>query len=153
VIVDGNTNVVFLHEFLDPRQVFRRGVTGDHDPDSGTFAVLKLAAHIGIFVLRKADGTGGMQVDSSSRVVSKRLCFFSRVHRQMVLHILSIQRVHLELLHELDQLRAVETPKGIAGDAWTDRYCHFFQCRVGQSRQANRRSRQCPRAEDVSTAQ
>src|SRR6266436_5668562 len=41
VIVDGETDIVLLHELLDPRQSFRCGVAGDDDANSCSLAVLE----------------------------------------------------------------------------------------------------------------
>ena len=69
VIVDGETDVVFLYEFLDARESFRRGVAGDNYRDSGSLAVFELAADVGVFVFGEIDGAGGVKVDACGGVV------------------------------------------------------------------------------------
>ena len=48
VVVDGDADVVFLHEFFDERKGLRRGIAGDNDRDAGALAVFELAADVGI---------------------------------------------------------------------------------------------------------
>ena len=80
MIVDGNANVVLLHEFLDAWQGFRRRVPSNDYWNSRPFAVLKLAANIFAFVLCEVDCSGGMERDACGNIVCQRFRLRLRVH-------------------------------------------------------------------------
>ena len=75
VIVDGDADVVFLDELLDPIERFRRRVAGDDDVDAGALAVFELGADVGFVIFGKVDGSGGVELDAGGGVVSERLGF------------------------------------------------------------------------------
>ncbi len=116
-----NAYVVLLHELLDAGKSIRRRVSGNDDRDPGSLAVLKLAADVRILVFIEIDCSGGVELNAGGMVVVERFRLLRRIHGQMIFDVLGIQREHVELLHEADQLRAVEIAKGVAGQAQTDR--------------------------------
>src|SRR5882757_8887886 len=69
VIVDGETDVVFLYEFLDAGESFRRGIAGDNYRDSGSLAVFEFGSNVGVFVFGEIDGAGGVKLDACGGVV------------------------------------------------------------------------------------
>jgi len=89
VIVDRDTNIVFLNELLDPRQKFWRRVAGDNDADACSLAAFELASDVRIFILRKIDGSGSVKLDARGGVVREGRCFLLRIHREMILYVLT----------------------------------------------------------------
>ena len=78
VIVDCDTDVVFLYEFLNSRQSLRRGIAGDDDRDPRSLAVFELGPDVGIFILGKIDGARGVQPDARGGIVRQRCGFLLR---------------------------------------------------------------------------
>src|SRR6266446_4379722 len=121
VIVDGETDVVLLHELLDPRQSLRRGVAGDDDGNTCPLAIFELAADVRVFILREIDGSGSVKLDARRGIVRQRSCLFLRIRRQMILDVLGIQLQHVQLLQEVNHLCTAEVAKRVAGQAQTNR--------------------------------
>src|SRR6266404_5228727 len=92
VIVDGETDVIFLYKFLDPRESFGRGIAG-HDYGNGcALAVFGLAADVGVFVFGEIDGAGGVKVDACGGVIGHGGCFLLRIGGAMIFYVLGVQR-------------------------------------------------------------
>src|SRR6266478_9180746 len=121
VIVDRETDTVFLYELLNSRQSFRCRVAGDYDRNTRSLAVFELVPDVRIFVFREIDGSGSVQLDARRGVVRQRSRLLLRIRRKMIFDILRIQRKHIELLHEADHLRATEVTERVAGYAQTNR--------------------------------
>src|SRR5579859_746252 len=117
VIMDRDANVIFLYELFDSRQSSGRGVASDNHANSGSLRILELAANIRIFVIRKIDGSGGVQPDARRGIVRERSRLSRCLRWEMILHVLGIQRQHLELLHELNHRCPAEVTERIAGQA------------------------------------
>src|SRR5690242_12294700 len=117
MIVDRETDIVFLYERLNSRQRFRRRVAGDDDGDTRSLAVFELVPDIPIFVFREIDGSGSVQLDARGGVVRQRSRLLLRIRLEMIFDVLRIEREHIELLHEADHLRAAEVTKRVAGYA------------------------------------
>src|SRR6476660_2436647 len=64
VIVYGDTDIVFLHELLDPRQSRRCGVAGDDDGNACPLAVLELVPDVCVFIRLEIDGSGSVNLDA-----------------------------------------------------------------------------------------
>src|SRR5258708_24021329 len=69
VIVDRETEVVFLYEFLDSRQSFRCRVARDNDANARPLAVVELIPDVRIFIFREIDRSGGVQLDACRGIV------------------------------------------------------------------------------------
>src|SRR6202790_2326977 len=69
VIVDGDTDVVFLYELLNPRQSLRRGVAGDNHANSSALAVFEFAADVRIFIFCEINGSGSVKFDARRGIV------------------------------------------------------------------------------------
>ena len=117
VIVDGEAHVVLLDKLLDARKGTGRRVSSDNHRDTRSLAVLEFAADVGILVLIEINRSGRMQLNAGRMVVLERLRLLHGIHREMIFDVLGIQREHIELLHEADQLCPVEITKGVAGQA------------------------------------
>ena len=121
VIVDGDLDVVFLHELFHARQRGGRWIPGNDDLDAGSLAVFELGADIVVIVLLEVDGTYSVQVNAVRLVVRDGLRLCRRIHRQMILRVLGIEAGDLQLLHPCDHLRALKVAEGVARDSQLDR--------------------------------
>ncbi len=90
VIVDGETDVVFLYEFLDARESFGRGVAGYNYGDLGALAVFELAADVGVFVFGEIDGAGGVKLDARGGIIGHGDCFLLRIAGEMILYVFGV---------------------------------------------------------------
>src|SRR5437660_1158180 len=121
VIVDGETDVVFLYEFLDARESFGRGIAGYDYGNGGALAVFEFGSDVGVFVFGEIDGAGGVKLDACGGVIGHRDCLLLRIAGEMVFYVFGVQREDIELLQKSDHLGAGEIPKGVAGYAETNR--------------------------------
>ncbi len=117
MIVDCDTDVVFLYEFFYSRQSLRCGIAGDDDGNTRSLAVFELGPDVGVFILGEIDGTGSVQPDARRGIIRQRCGFLLRVGRKMIFDVLGIQLEHIQLLHEADSLRASEVAEGVTGQA------------------------------------
>src|SRR5712672_1972881 len=92
VIVDGETDVVFLYEFLDARKSFGRGIAGYDYGNRGSLAVFEFAADVGVFVFGEIDGAGGVKLDACGGVVDQGGCFVLRIGGEMIFYVFGVQR-------------------------------------------------------------
>ena len=114
VIVDCESYVVLFHEFLNARKRGWGRVSSDDHRYARSLGIFELTANVIILVLGKVNRSDGMQLNAGGVIVVERLRLLCRIHREMIFHILRVQRQHVELLHVADQLCAVEIAKGIA---------------------------------------
>ena len=121
VVVDGDTDVVFLDELLQARQRLGGGIAGHDHADAGALAILKLGADVGVFIPGKVDGAGGVQMDASGGVIGQSCGFSLRIGGQVVLDVFYVEIADTKLLEEADHLRASELAKGVTGDAQPSR--------------------------------
>ena len=91
MVVDGEANIVLLHEFLNARQRGRLGIAGHNHVDACALRILELGADIVVFVLGKIHGAHGVQLDAVGGVVGHRLRFLRGIHGQMILRVLAVQ--------------------------------------------------------------
>lgn len=121
VVMDGEADVILADEFFDERKIAGGGVAGNDDRDAGAPGVFEFGMEVGFVIGSKADGASGVQRNGSSGVVGKSSRFTGRVpgwvEGQMVFDIFCIERVDMELFHELDELGAGEIAEGITGEA------------------------------------
>src|ERR1700689_2510840 len=121
VIVDRDTDVEPLYEFLDSWQSFGCGITGDNHANTGSLAVFEFALDVIVFVFGKIDGPGSVKLDARRGIVRQRGLFLPWIHWKMIFDVLSVQSEHIELLHDADHLRAAEITKSVAGQAQSNR--------------------------------
>src|SRR5579859_2504358 len=98
MIVQRKFDVVLLHEFFNSRQRRRRRIARHDHANPRALRILKLRPNVRIFIFIKIDRSRRMQLQSRRYVVSQRLDFRHRFHRQMVLRVLQIQIGHARLL-------------------------------------------------------
>ena len=153
MVMNGQADVILLHEFFDAWKRLRSRVSGDNHGNSSALAVFKLAANILIFVLRKIDRSRSVKLDARRVVVRNRLGLRRRVNRKMVLNILRIEREYVELLHEANHLVAGEVAKRITRQPQMNRRRLVVERRA-RSRRARRNARRrnkCTRLNEVAT--
>src|SRR6266436_5312806 len=121
VIVDRETDIVFFYELLYSRQGFRCWVAGDDDANTCPLAVFELAPDVCIFIFREINGSGSVKLDACGGIVRQCSRLLLRIRREMIFHVLCVQREHIELLHEADHLRTIEITERVAGYAQTNR--------------------------------
>src|ERR1700674_2772808 len=117
------SDAVLLYELLHSRQSFRCGVAGDNDDNTSSLAVFELTPDVRIFVFREIDRSGSVKPDARRGIVRQRSLLLLRIRREMIFHLLRIQRRHIELLHEADHLRPTEVLERVAGQAQSNRRC------------------------------
>ena len=117
VIVDGDADVVLLHEFFETRKGFGCGIARDDDVDASTLRVFEFGAHVGVVVFGEGNGAGGVKGDAGGSVVGEGGLFGLRIGGEMIFYVLNIEREDVELFHEGDELGAIEIAEGVAGDA------------------------------------
>src|SRR5580693_3722639 len=114
VIVNRDADVELLDELLNSRQCLWRGVARDNHCDACSLAVLELRPDVPIFVLREIDSSSSVKPDTRCGIVCQRRRLLVRIEREMIFDILRVQREHIQLLHEADQLRTTEVTERIA---------------------------------------
>ncbi len=82
VVVDGDSYVVLLHEFLNAGKDCGSRAAGDYHSNPGSLAVLKLAAHIVIVVFEEADGSGSVELNAGRGIVLQGFQLFLRIGRE-----------------------------------------------------------------------
>src|SRR5580700_3670835 len=115
VIVDRDTDVVFLYELFNPRQSLRRGVARDNQANPCPPAVFEFAPDVGIVIFREINGSSSVKFDACRGIVCQGLLLLLGIHRKMVFDVLRIQGQHVELLQVADHLRPAEITKRVAG--------------------------------------
>src|SRR5580698_3535059 len=116
-----DADVKLLDELLKPRQCLRRGVARDNHRDACSLTVFELGPDVRLFIFRKIDSSSSMKTDTRCGIVCERGRLLLRIEREMIFDVLRIQREHIELLHETDQLRTRKVTKRIASQAQTNR--------------------------------
>ena len=72
VIVDGDADVVLLHEFFEARKSFGCGITGNDHVDTGALGVFEFGAHVVVVIFGEVNGAGGVKGDASGSIVGER---------------------------------------------------------------------------------
>ena len=143
MIVDRETNVILLYELFDSRQIFWRGVASDNNGDSCLFAIFEFAPDVRVIIFVKINGSGSVEFDSSRGIVRECSCFLLRIRREMIFDVFQIQREHIELLYEGNQLRAVEVAKSVTGQPQMNGRCFAFSWRLEDELEGVARRREC----------
>src|SRR5258708_14014167 len=90
VIVDRDTDIVLLYEFLNSRQSLWCGVAGDDDGNASRLAVFEFTPDVRIFIFLEIDGSGSMEADARRSVVRQRSRLLLRFRREMIFDVLGI---------------------------------------------------------------
>ena len=90
MIMDRELKVVFLNELLISGRNFRCWITRDDDRNPSPLRILELAANIVVIVFGEVYRPDRVELDVGRRIVRERLRFRSRIHWEMIFHVLGI---------------------------------------------------------------
>jgi len=127
VVVDGEADIVFLHELFDGGQAFGQRVAGDDDLYAGGLGIVEVLAEVGwVF---EVDGADGGDLDVGRGVCGQGfLLGCEGRHGQVVFGVFAVDGGEMQLLDGGDDLGARHIAKGVAGEAEADgRWCCWWR--------------------------
>src|SRR5215469_10045358 len=115
MVMNGQTDIILLHEFLNSGKDLPRGGSNDHRDASG-FDVFKLRTDVLVIVLLEVDGSSGGELEACGPVLS---CPHGNLvcGRHGKMNVFQVEVGSFELFHKVDQVSLIEISERVTGDA------------------------------------